>query len=473
MPNQIISSRQVKVPAHSLVSIFTAMGAIAWDCNAAESRTGLERGTVAQLRPSSESSAVDAAPQPASDFASLERLMEQGALVRIPSIRDTVLRDAGGFRSDLARHGIGFQIVSLNSAAYDLRGENPRTHRKQSYNGQVPTFAETQQLVLTYDLGQHGNDQSQLIFSAVTGHASWAPKGPSADIALSRLAYFTTFNNRQWELKAGYLSNALEFVGLYVGGSLAVGAQGMNSIIPFQVGLSRLPFATPGVNLTYNGSGGFYNKTGIQRSTSPYGAEAEESEHQHGLKWKTPGSGWLAINEIGVKQQASPDNPSRWFRIGGILNTSDYARFDSRQRSSNNYALYAAGDQQISRPTPNSSSAQGWYAGLSLHLAPPDQNLYTKFVEARLYTIGTFPSRPYDMLSATVTWSDFSDTAKDAYGKRGVDTANSSSAAMVSYMARLYPGVYLSTGLSFIRSPSFVPVDKNALNLLVGLNMFM
>ncbi len=77
------------------------------------------------------------------------------------------------------------------------------------------------------------------------------------------------------------------------------------------------------------------------------------------------------------------------------------------------------------------------------------------------------------MLSATVTWSDFSDTAKDAYGKRGVDTANSSSAAMVSYMARLYPGVYLSTGLSFIRSPSFVPVDKNALNLLVGLNMFM
>lgn len=425
-----------------------------------------------------EEAALTTATQPApstagntpSIYATFDRLREQGTLVKVPSTKDTVLRDAGGFRSALAEHGIGVMLISLNSAAYDLSSPVPAS--PQRYNGQDLTATSVQQLLITYDLGQHGNDQSQLILGVTSAAVSWEPLGPRTKASLSRLAYYRTFNNRQWELKVGYLSNALEYLGVYTGGSLAGGAQGPSAVIPFQLGLARLPMDAPGLNLQYNGKNGFYNKVGLQRSTSPDGAQAEVDAHSDGFRLRIPRSNLLVINEIGVKRDATPRRQSIWLRAGFIHNSSGYRRFDAPTRSDSNYAMYAAGDVQLTLPPNRDLPFQGWYAGASVHYAPQDRNLYSRYYEARAYKIGTFRNRPVDMLSMTYSHTKFSDDAGSLYATRGLPSESSTSAVTVSYMTRLHAGTYLSTGLSHISNPTFSPRMDDALNLMVGLNLF-
>lgn len=402
-------------------------------------------------------------------YARLDRLREQGLLVRVPSTRDTLLGDAGGVRSRLAEHGIGVMLISLNSAARDLSAP---ASGPQYYNGQNPTANTIQQLLLTYDLGGHGNDRSQLIVGMTAATASWAPMGPRSHGALSRLAYYRTFNDRQWELKIGYVSNTLEYLGVYTGGSLAGGAQGPNAVIPFQLGLARLPMAAPGFNLQYNGRNGFYNKLGMQRSTSPDGAQAEVDAHSDGFRFRTPHSNLLLINEVGVKRDATPSRQHLWFRAGVIRNRSDYRQFDRAGRSSGNWAGYAAGDLQLTLPPDRVLPFQGWHAGASVHYAPPDRNLYSRYLEARAYRIGTFATRPVDMFSLTYSHTRYSGDAADLYATRGIAAERSASALTASYMARLYPGTYLSAGLSHVSHPAFSPRMGDALNLMLGLNLF-
>ncbi|WP_269791882.1 carbohydrate porin [Stenotrophomonas sp. Iso1] len=406
----------------------------------------------------------------ASIYAAFDRLREQGTLVKVPSIRDSVLRDAGGFRSALAKHGIGVTLISLNSSNYDL--SSPVKTPPQRYNGQDLTGTSVQQLLVTYDLGQEGNDQSQLILGVTSVAVSWEPLGPRTKASLSRLAYYRTFNNRQWELKLGYLSNGLEYIGVYTGGSLASSAQGPSAVIPFQLGLARLPMAAPGLNLQYNGKNGFYNKLGLQRSTSPDGPQAEVDTHSAGFRFRTPQSNLLVINEVGVKRDATPSRQSVWLRAGAIFNNSNYKRFDESSRSNSNRALYVAADLQLTLPPNRVLPFQGWYAGASVNYAPQDRNLYSRYYEARAYKIGTFQNRPLDMLSMTYSHTKFSDDAADLYAVRGLLSESSTSAVTVSYLTRVHSGTYLSTGLSHISNPTFSPRMDDALNFMVGLNMF-
>ncbi|MGP0174972.1 carbohydrate porin [Pseudomonas sp. NCHU5208] len=408
--------------------------------------------------------------KPTNPYAKLDRLQEQGTLIKIPAVRDSVLTDVGGFRSDLARYGIGVQLVSLNNAVFD--SNTPSQSGRQHYSGQDLTIYTTQQFIMTYDLGQDGNDQTQLILGAVADTATWEPMGPRTKGSLSRLAYYRSFNDRQWEIKGGYLSNALEFIGIYTGGSLAGGAQGPNSVIPFQLGLSRLPMASPGLNITYNSKAGYYNKLGLQRSTSPDGAQVEVDTNSHGFRWRTDHTGLLAIDEIGLKKAASASNKYKWIRGGFLQNESNYKRFDEADRSSSNYMTYAAADVQITQPDANGLPFQGWYVGGSFNYAPPDRNLYSRYYEGRLYRLGTFASRPFDMISLTYSHSVFSDDAIRVYRGFGVDVESDTTSITASYMTRLHSGVYLSTGISHVQNPAFTPKLDNALNLLVGLNMF-
>ncbi len=423
-----------------------------------------------------------AADRPASDaaqagkdattdiYARFDRLREQGALVRLPPIRDTILRDTGGMRSALAEHGIGVMLLSVNNAAYDVSSPVPAS--PQRYNGQDFTASGFQQLLITYNFAPRGNDQSQFILGINSAAASWEPMGPRSKIALSRLAYYRTFNDRQWELKIGYVSNLLEYLGTYTGGSMTGGTQGLSAVIPFQVGLTRLPLAAPGFNLQYNGKNGFYNKFGLQRSVSPDGAQAEVDANSKGFRFRTPGSNLLLINEVGIKRNASPTHQSIWLRAGVIQNWSNYRRFGEPTRSDGNRALYASGDVQLTLPPNRALPTQGWYAGASVHYAPQDRNLYTRYYEARAYRIGTFRNRPADMLSMTASHTKFSENASDAYTARGLSSADAMTTMTVSYMTRVQPGIYLSTGVSRITNPTFSPRMDDVLNLTLGLNMF-
>ncbi|WP_354566008.1 carbohydrate porin [Herbaspirillum seropedicae] len=243
-------------------------------------------------------------------------------------------------------------------------------------------------------------------------------------------------------------------------------------MIPFQVGLSRLPFATPGLNLQFNAKNGFYNKLGIQRSISPLGPDIEHDNNEHGLKWRTPGAGTLFIDEVGLQRSATAQDRYMWLRAGAIHNSSDYARMDGRGTSDGNFAYYLAADVQLTKSEKAMLASQGWNLGVSYNYAPPDRNLYTQYVEARLYKRGVVESRPFDMLSFNINRTKFSPLARQSYAARSIETGRYLDAAKVAYMARVHSGAYLSTALSYVSNPSFAPKKEDALNLLVTLNMF-
>lgn len=451
------SMRLRAVPAGALMLATTMLGGI-----------GIAQAAQSESDATAANKPAISAPDP--KFAQFDRFMEQGLLVKMPPSRDTILKDAWGLRSTLAEHDVGIQFLSLNSSAYDLH--TPRMQGPQRYNGEDLSGTSTQQLLVTYNFDQQGEDQKQLIFGAVNMLASWEPLGPRTKASLSRLAYYQSFNRRQWELKIGYLGNALEYVGIYTGGSLAGGTQGLNSVIPFQVGMSRLPLASPGMNLQYNGRNGFYNKFGIQRSMSPHGPQAEIDNNEHGFRWRTPDAGTLFIDEVGLKRPATKDARYLWLRAGAMHNSSDYAQMDGTGKGDSNHAYYAAADVQLTRTENAVIPSQGWNLGGTYNYAPSDRNLYAEYLEARLYKLGTVRSRPFDMLAFNVNRTEFSREARDAYAARSVPTARYMDAVTVSYMARVHAGTYLSTALSNVSNPTFSPKRRDALNLLVSLNLF-
>jgi len=69
--------------------------------------------------------------------------------------------------------------------------------------------------ILTTDLRQLGLNHAQLNVSGVWQWVSWEPAGPKA-FDLWTLYFYKEFGNDRVEIKTGYNSNDIEFVGMQV-----------------------------------------------------------------------------------------------------------------------------------------------------------------------------------------------------------------------------------------------------------------
>ena len=179
---------------------------------------------------------------------------------------------------------------------------------------------------LTYDLSRYGIPDGQIVLGGIYNFDTWAPGGPNA-LSLATLSYYQTFLNKLVELKIGYLANAVEFWGPFLAGNLATGIFGPSATIPVELGINAWAWATPAINIKVNGPDGFYNKLGIQRASSPDGPSVEKIDNPTGLKWSTPNSGVLVINEFGYRTEAAPGQLATWVRAAPMFNTSRYVDF--------------------------------------------------------------------------------------------------------------------------------------------------
>jgi len=404
------------------------------------------------------------APNP---YARFDALSEKGWAIPFPHVGDTIVGDAGGMRSKLADNGIGIFALSLNNfSANMLSGDHGGT---QVYMGQKPTVTSFNEILMSYDLSHIGIKNGQLNFGVLNEMVTWEPMGPRQPIGLARLNYYQSFLDDRVQMKIGYLLNDVEYVGLFVGGSFANGTLGPNGIIPFEVGLSRAPMPTPGINVKTEFNG-FYNKFGIQRSVSPDGAQAEHDANPSGFRFSTPGARALFIDEVGYQLHAGHADRAVWLRAGGIYNTSQYTNFEHGGKTSDNYAVYAAGDYQLSHPG-NSPTYRGIYTGLSFNYAPPDRNAISQYYEARVYAIGVFPSRPADMISFIYSHSQFSQFVRADVALEGLTSVAGSNSVTAAYVYHVAKGVYANAGVSYVDKPALAPAKKNALLGLVSLNL--
>jgi porin len=395
-------------------------------------------------------------------FKAFDALAEPGATTNFPGSIDTVLGDAGGFRSFLADHDIGLQSRTGVSLVGDLLATGqPRS--PQRFNGQRLTLqSHSANAIATIGLNGLGLPNSKLIVGVSYLVTSYRVNGPTT-VTVRNLAYYQSFAHDLIDLKVGYMPNYYEFVGLFTGGSPVL-SSGFSGLIPIQVGLSADPTPTPLANVTLNGKNGLYLKVGVQRSISPQGSSFEvEHNGFAGLKFGQRGSGPLTIAEVGIRRAASATGRQIWLRAGGIYNDSDYARFDGKGTQSNK-ALYGLADMQLTQPD-EKQPFRGIYGGVSAFWASSKVNAYVQTYEARVYSIGPSASRPNDSVSFRITYNKYSKDGRYYLGQQGqyVNPYQLSGTLNYSYHARA--GVYLIPSLAYIRHPSFIGDFKDALNL--------
>ncbi len=389
-------------------------------------------------------------------FKYFDTLGEKGWIVPRPGTAESVIADTGGIRSALAEYGIGFLGLGSYSFFGDTLHQTPGT---QYYNGQKPTFGSSTSLSVSLNLDQYGIPNAQITAAGVLLTTTWESFGPSA-FSLLRLNYYQSFFDGRLEIKAGYIANNYEFFGTSVGGNIISGTLGPNANVLYQLGLSRTPLTTPGVNIRLNGPNNLYLKSGIQRSINPAGAQAESDANPTGFRFSTPHAGTLLINEVGYKRAASAEERSVWIRGGVLYNDSPYTVFGTRETASNS-AFAVLADAQILK-TDDAFPARGIYGGASFLKGDPNVDGTDRYYEGRLYGVGIVPGRPKDFISLVYTHTDFSQRQFLARSRNipGVTAINN---LTVSYSTHVARGVFLNTGFTYGDHASVSPITRPAL----------
>ena len=407
-----------------------------------------------------------AADTPAApECAQYEKLLTRAEVAfKNVSICSRIKPDLWGLRKELAEHGIGITATSYNGYTYDVLGNNAK---KQVYNGQNPSYNTSLNLYLTYDLTRIGfaND-AQLTLAGTWADATYTPANMRVK-TVSVFAINQSFFNHRVELVYGYISGVRLFYGMALGGNASTAALGPSSVVPFQVGMSATE-PTPTVNvIVRDESLRFYNSTALTRSVSPQGIQKDIDLNPSGLRLKVPEARALLINEVGYKQATSATTNAMWLRAGAMYNTSHYTEFLSGEKSDNNYGGYVAGTVQISKPF---NDARGWYLDSKLDYSPDSVNAINKAFQVSAFNIGPFASRPADMAAVGLTKSYYSEDLRKATTRYGLEAAPYTLAVTTSYAARLFPGVYLISGLTYTKNPVFTPLHSDALLLQETLN---
>ncbi len=253
---------------------------------------------------------------------SIEDLNYLGGDAAMPPFSDSVIDLDSGFRRALLRKGLAFRVITGPQYTQNIL-DTPVSADEQVYVGQRAFESMFVQPIISADLHQLHLRQAQLYLGGVWNWASWNPAGPKS-LQLWALYFYKAFGENRLEVKAGYIANNMNFVGLFVGGSTATGAQGVYAVLPYEAGMSYFPLTAPSFNVRIRGPKNTYIKTAAQRSFDPNGGPTEVARNHTGFRFIPRGDKLVLINEAGYLRTASADAHQAWFRAGSINNTTPY-----------------------------------------------------------------------------------------------------------------------------------------------------
>jgi porin len=391
-------------------------------------------------------------PNPA--VRSIENLNIPGGDAALPPLADSAINADSAFRQALWHHGAALRLINTVRYAQNTL-QAPVSADQQVYVGQHPFEGEMINPILTWDLRQAGLKHAQFDLSGVWQWVSWEPAGPKA-FGLWTLYLYKEFGRDRVEIKAGYNSNDIEFVGMQVGGSTASGVQGVYAVLPYEVGMAFFPLPAPQFNLKLNAPRRTYLKAGLQRSLDASGGPATEARNHTGLRFAPRGDKLLTIGEAGFRRPSSGSEPAIWFRAGYLHNSTRYLDFANGRHEPGNHAAFALMDAQLTKSN-FEHPERGLYIGASAMTAASHFNAYDRYYEARLYTFAPFESRPRDVASLVSTYTGFSESLTDSLVANGSRVWRNSASLTASYNLHLAPGNYLSVGLSFVHGAAIKP----------------
>ena len=406
-------------------------------------------------------------PTPAA--RSIEDLNYLGGDAAMPPFSDSVIDVDSGFRQALLSKGLAFRVITGPQYTQNVLA-GPVPADEQVYVGEHEFEAMFAQPIFSADLRQLHLKRAQLYLGGVWNWASWNPAGPKA-LQLWALYFYKEIGNDRLEVKAGYIANNMNFVGLFVGGSTATGAQGVYAVLPFEAGMSYFPLTAPSFNVRLRGPGHSYIKAAAQRSQDPKGGPTEVARNHTGFRFIPHGDKLVLIGEGGYLRAASADAREAWFRAGYIHNSTPYRNEATGRPEAGNYCAYALMDYQLlksdrERPT------KGLYAGGSLMTVPERMNAYARYYEARLYKEAPIRSRPDDVVSVVASRTGYSRIFTDNLVSGGKTVWRAGASVTGSYSLRASRGNYVSLGLSYVAGPAITPRVSNALNVVANWTLF-
>ncbi len=404
-------------------------------------------------------------PAPPPPSRSIEDLNYLAGDASVPAISDSVLSAQGKFRQSLFRKGLALRVVTQMQYAQNTLAA-PVAPDDQVYIGQHPFENVMVQPILTADLRQLHLRRAQLYVGGVWNWVSWNPAGPKT-FQLWDLYFYKAWGRDRIQMKAGYISMNLEFVGLFVGGSTATGGQGVYAVLPYEVGMSYFPLTSPAASLRVRGPDHIYVKSAAQRSIDPAGGPAEVARNATGFRFLPHGDKLLLLNEAGYLRNAAKDVHETWFRAGYLYNTTKYKNLATGQDESGNYCGYALLDHQLWR-TSLKHPDHGVYAGASFMTVPDALNSYSRYYEARFYKEAPLERRPADLLSFVASHTGYSRLATNSLVARGKTVWRSGSTLTGSYALHVSSGNFLGVGMTYFYGPAITPRVPNALNFLAS-----
>lgn len=400
---------------------------------------------------------------------SIEDLNYKGGDAAMPPFADSLIDINSGFRQAMLRRGLAFRVITGPQYTENMLA-GPVDAESQVYVGQREFGSIYVQPILSADLRQLHLEHAQLYMGAVWNWASWNPAGPKA-LQLWALYFYKELGKDRVEVKAGYIANNMNFVGLFVGGSTATGAPGVYAVLPYEAGMSYFPLTAPSFNVRIRGPENIYVKTAAQRSMDPDGGPTEVARNHTGFRFDPHGDRLVLINEGGYLREASKDAHEAWFRAGAIYNTTLYTNGSTGQQQSGNYCAYVLMDGQLTR-TDREHPAHGLYAGGSFMTVPDTLNSYARYDEARFYKEAPVQSRPGDVASFVLSHTGYSKVFTDNLVREGKTVWRSGTTVTGSYSLRAARGDYVSLGLSYVEGPAITPRVANALNFIANWSLF-
>ncbi len=399
----------------------------------------------------------------------IEELNLLGAAIHMPPFTDTVLGADSDYRRALYNKGV---VLRSNSTVMYSQNiiDAPVPADQQVYVGQRPFARIMANPILTYDMHDFHLSHAQFYFAAGLNWVSWDNAGPSS-MAMSALYLYKAFADGKIEIKAGYIANDFEFVGLQVGGSLSSGSQGVYAVLPYEVGLSRFPLTAPSINLKLNGPKHLYFETAVQRSLDPSGGPGTINRNATGFRFMPKGDKLVNVFEAGYNQRPTADSGQTWIRTGYIHNTTPYPNSRTGIPTSGNFCAYILADHEFYQ-SDRDHPGHGIYAGASAMGTAIDLNPYTRYYEFRLYDEGPFHSRPDDTASLVASYSTYSPWLLKNLEAQGKTVWRNASTVTGSYNLHLSRGIYLSAGLSYHAGPDITPRVANGLIFSTIMNFF-
>jgi porin len=416
-----------------------------------------------------ESAEAQKAPAAPALVRDVENLNYLGGDAAMPPLADSVIDINSRFRQRLLDHGMALRVITQAQYAQNML-DAPVSPHEQVYVGQGAFESAMAQPILTADLHQLHLRNTQLYMGGVWNWVSWNPAGPKS-LQLWDLYLYKSLSEDSVQVKAGYISMSLDFIGLFVGGSTATGTQGVYAVLPYEAGLSYFPLTTPAATARLRGPNHTYFKSGAQRSLDPEGGPTEVARNHTGFRFIPHGDKLLLVNEAGYLRNPSKDAHEAWFRAGYIYNWTAYKNVATGQSQSGNYCGYVLMDYQLRRSNLEHPS-HGVYAGGSFMTVPDSLNPYARYYEVRLYKEAPFQNRPADLASLVASRTGYSSVFTDRLVSEGKTAWRGGTTLTGSYSMRASAGNYVSLALTYLYGPAITPRVPNALKFTATWTVF-